>query len=142
MKPKPKNGKHLIARNDALDAKIKKRPYMDKDVETLSAMGRRNLKLIRILYASVALEIILTGAVAYFASQTIISKNRTEINHVAIVRSCESGNGFRKDNLALWTYILALPTQQPLTDAQKDVAADFTTFVNKTFALHDCSQIE
>lgn len=141
-KATPKNGKHLIERNDALDEKMKKHPDLAKSIEDLFILGRRNRKLIKVLYGLVVAVIVLGGAVTYLASQVVITKNRNESNHIALVNSCNSGNDFRKDNLALWTYILNIKPVQPPTDDQKKVASDFTAFVHKTFALRDCTHIK
>lgn len=142
MTAEPKNGKHLIARNDALDKKMKQHPDLVQNIEDLFVLGRRNRKLIRVLYGLVVVVVILGAAVTYLTSQVVISKSRAESNHITLVNSCTSGNEFRKDNLSLWTYILNIKPVQPPTDAQKKIANDFAALVNKTFAPRDCTNIK
>lgn len=141
MIAKSKNGKRLIARNDALDKRLKKHPDLDKNIETLFAIGKRNRRLIKLLYISVILEVIMSITITYLASQVVLSKNRIENTHISLVNNCKSGNDLRKDNLALWTYILNIPPPKPPTKQQEQITIDFKSFIKNTFALRDCSKL-
>lgn len=134
--------RQLVKKSDELDKKMKKHPDIDKNIEALFAIGRRNRRLIKLLYLSLIVEAVLVCAVIYFASQAAVTRSRVENTHNSLVNSCESGNDFRRDNLALWQYILNIPPTQPPSPDQKKTVEDFSKFVKTTFALRNCSQIK
>lgn len=133
---------NIVERSDQIDEKLKKIPDLNKNIDDLVAYGRRNRKLIWLSWLSIIFDLILTLAVIYFANQSIISRNRIESTHISVVANCQAGNNFRKDNLKLWNYVLAVPSPTPRTEQQEQTRTDFRKFVNKTFELRDCSKIQ
>lgn len=111
-------------------------------VEGLSDYGKRSRHLIRLLWASVIFDLVLSialgfiGITARTASErataaTAASKVTANNQH----QTCLSGNEARALTVQLWDYVLASPLPRT-DDAQK--VADFRKFLDQTFAPRVC----
>lgn len=130
-----------VARSDELDKKLEQVPDIDKAVSDLITSGAQNRRLIRWVITSIVFEVVLTFAIGFVFVQTQFARANTISNKNALIASCNSGNEFRKSNLVLWQYILDIPPETPRTQQQTDKTAKFQEFLDKTFALRDCTRI-
>jgi hypothetical protein len=113
----------------------------------LAMYGRKNRHLIWITIISLALDILLTGAVTVVAIQahdasSAASSARTAA--IAVAQSdrnlCLSGNAARAQQVELWDYILSL-AQPPATPAARDRIAEFKAHLETIFAPRNCADV-
>lgn len=127
----------LDTRNAALNKELEENP-IDVQVEALARADKRQARQVVILAVTVVFDVLLTIGFGYITLRTHELANQAENNRVALTRNCETANDSRKNNRALWDYILAIPTPNaPTVDQQKN-RTDFKAFVDKTFAPRDC----
>lgn len=130
-----------VKRSDDLDRKLQEHPDIDKSVKTLIEGSKRMRTLINLVIVSLVFEFFLTVAIAYVFSVAQYNKSNVVSNQKALVASCNAGNEFRKSNLVLWQYILNIPTDRVPTPEQTQRTQNFQAFLDKTFALRDCSNL-
>lgn len=127
----------LDTRNAALNKELEENP-IDVQVEALARADKRQSRQVVVLAITVVFDVLLTIGFGYITVRTHQLANQSENNRVALTRNCETANDSRKNNRALWDYILAIPTPDaPTVDQQKN-RTDFKAFVDKTFASRDC----
>ena len=87
------------------------------------------------------LTFLLAGASSWFSIRAV----RGEVsNRATITQLCETGNGFRADQVTLWTHLVAISSPPPHeTAAQKAARAKtvraFLAYVRKVFKPRDCT---
>ena len=88
-----------------------------------------------------ALTFLLAGASSWFSIRAV----RGEVsNRATITQLCETGNGFRADQVTLWTHLVTVSTPPPHeTAAQKAARAKtvsaFLAYVRTVFKPRDCT---
>lgn len=127
----------LDSRSDELDKRIEDND-IDKGIEALSKGVSRQRRTIRFLIIAFALDFILSIGLIAVAIKTNEALQLSQNNKEAVVANCETANEARKNNRALWDYILAIPTPNAPTIEQQKNRTDFKAFVDKTFAPRDC----
>lgn len=130
----------VIAKSDQLDAKLS--TGLDKQINDMFKFGQRTRQITYMLIAIVTLSILSSCAVAYIAVQarhTSDLANSTKHDQFVI---CESGNKGRASNLALWNYILALPSVTPPNPDQQQQITAFRAFLTTAFQSIDCANPE
>jgi hypothetical protein len=124
----------VVERSDALDERI----AGSADIEALVRYGHTSRRMIRVLGVSLALDILLSVAVAWVAwraDQT--SREATSIQ--AQQRSaCLAGNEARAGQRTLWHHVLDLPPTAPRTEAQQQQADQVGAYVDGLFAPRRC----
>jgi hypothetical protein len=102
--------------------------------QELARRDRVNRRLIWGLIVSLALDLIITVALAALA---------IEVRHNAASNAnlCLSGNAARVQQVQLWDYLLKLG-RQPKTAAQRKDVAAFKAHLGTLFAPRDCSRID
>jgi len=131
-----------VERSDEFDERLKSMPDLEEQIGILAEAGKKTRRLVLMLAISVGINVALTLLLgAFFYNQNII-QDKLIRNQNNIVASCNSGNEFRKSNLKLWEYILAIPPSPNQTPEQKQKVDDFEKFVNQTFKLRDCSKLD
>ena len=119
---------------------------------SLEVYGKANRHRIWLTYGLLAVDVLLTIAVAFFAVQAGDADRRAESAsaravvanaadsalHAAQISGCQAGNAERAGELALWTYLFHAST--PGTPAQQKAVALFMQKVDKTFAPRDCAK--
>lgn len=129
----------LDSRSDELDKKLEDNP-VDKGIEALAKGVSRQRRAIRLLAVSIVLEFVLTIGVAVIAFKTNEALNLSQSNKDAVIANCETANDSRKNQLALWNYVFAIPPSQPPTPDQQTRAKEFKSFVDITFQPRDCQK--
>ena len=87
------------------------------------------------------LTLLLAGASSWFSVRAV----RGEVsNRATITQLCETGNGFRADQVTLWTHLVTISAPPPHeTAVQKAARAKtvraFLAYVRKVFAPRDCT---
>ena len=87
------------------------------------------------------LTLLLAGASSWFSVRAV----RGEVaNRATITQLCETGNGFRADQVTLWSHLVTISAPPPHeTAAQKAARAKtvraFLAYVRKVFAPRDCT---
>lgn len=62
---------------------------------------------------------------------------------VAAKQGCENANDARAASLALWQYVLTLPSQDPTsTPAEVELLARFKVWVEVLYQPHDCDNLD
>lgn len=131
-----------VERSDEFDKKLASRPKLEEQIGILAEAGKKTRRLVLYLAVSVGVNVALTILLgAFFYNQNVIQDDLIR-NKNNIVASCNSGNEFRKSNLKLWEYILAIPPASDQTAEQKQKVDEFEDFVNQTFKLRDCSKLD
>lgn len=127
----------ILKRSEALDERLKGGD-VEQGLNDLSKYGRKSRHYIRLLTATLILDIFLTAGLIAFG----LHSNST---HNSVVAGCRSGNEFRTNQKQLWNYILAIPSDRPLTSEQQAKRdrqiTNFKVFLDKTFKLRDCSKL-
>ena len=128
--------KDIVERSDELDQQMDQLGSLNKTVEELVKAGKRSRVLYRLLSFSIILDIILTLFLVFVY-------DRTQNTHQTVVAGCEVGNQFRTNEVMLWHTILdlAATNNQSPTPQQIQQRAQFEQFLDKTFALRDCSKL-
>src|SRR6266571_1445000 len=84
--------------------------------------------------------LLLSGAAYFFSTRAV----RGEVaNRATVVQLCETGNGFRAQQVTLWTHLVAISAPPPNeTPAQKQkrqaLTREFLAYVRTVFAPRDC----
>lgn len=130
---------NLEERDNELNKQMTKHPA-EESVQILVKDAQRRTRQLRILTGSVIFQIFFLFGLAYGWYQNHEIALQAETNKNAIVRSCETSNDSRKNQLELWNYILSITPEQPRSEAQNKQAEEFRAFVNKTFAPRDCQK--
>lgn len=128
---------NLEERDDELNKQMATHPA-EESIQVLVKDAHRSKRYFRILAISVALDIILSIGLAFFAYQTNQAVRVAQSSRAAIVANCETANDSRNKQLVLWGYVLSLTPQQPRTPEQEARVDEFKEFVEKTFAPRDC----
>lgn len=128
----------LDDRNAELERKLKENP-IDTQIEALIKADSRRKIQVRLLAASLILDLFLTIAFGFITVQTRELAQRADDNKTALLRNCETANDSRRNNRLLWDYLLAIPPAQVQTPEQQQTRAEFKKFVEKTFAPRDCA---
>ena len=87
------------------------------------------------------LTLLLAGASSWFSVRAV----RGEVsNRATITQLCETGNGFRADQVTLWTHLVTISAPPPHeTAAQKAARAKtvraFLAYVRTVFKPRDCT---
>jgi hypothetical protein len=88
-----------------------------------------------------AVGVILVGVLfALVAGGWRLNQLQRNYTHGLAVVQCESGNEFRTNDQARWTYLLTL-LGPPRTDHDRALVAQFTAYVKKADAPRDCDAI-
>jgi hypothetical protein len=124
----------VIDRSDELDRRI----AGSREIEELRKAGRHRQRLIRILGASLALDILLTGGFGWLAWRADQSARAAASLQAQAHATCLSGNEARAGQRQLWHYILDLPPTAPRTPAQQEQADRFAVYIDSTFAPRRC----
>lgn len=127
----------LDERSDALDKRLEEHPA-EEAIRVLVKDAKRRKRQLRILTVSVILDILLTFGLATVSYQTSQIARLAESNKNAVVANCEVSNDSRRNNKALWDYLLALPPSETQTPAEAQQVNQFKSFVAKTFAERNC----
>lgn len=130
-----------VTRSDQLDEKMAHAPA-EEAIKSIIAYSKRSRTIIKYLSILTFLGMILVIGVAFLFVLYQSNKTQLENNRNSLIAACESGNEFRKTNLILWDYILALPTREERTEKEKKEVVEFQNFINKTFAPRDCNAIK
>ena len=140
-------GDELTPRKDPADALATAQALtasmgqLASEVNELNRLGHRNRRMIWGLAASLALDIILTGGIAWTATQAQSANGAAKQNRVTHINVCMSGNVARQQNLQLWEYVLSVPPSTPPTEKQKQQREQFRVRVHQIFAPRDCDRI-
>lgn len=131
---------NVEAKSDALDAKLD--AGLDDEINQLFEFSRRTRQITYLLIAVVMLSALSWIGVGYIAVQ---ARNTSHIaastKHDQFI-ICEAGNKARASNLALWNYILALPSVTPPNPDQQQQITAFRTFLAAAFQNIDCANPE
>lgn len=127
-------GDDLLERSDALDERIARSP----DVADLVKASRRNWLVIRILGASVVIELLLGAGVAYLAYEA--RQTAAQANSLAAQArtTCLAGNQARAGQLQLWHYVLDMTATTARTPEQQEQATRFRIYIDELFAPRRC----
>lgn len=131
---------NLDERNATLNQKIDDTELPDA-VSTLVKDAKKRKRQVKLLTASIILDLLLTIGLGFLSIQTHNIASKSESTQQALIKGCESTNDARSSNKLLWHYLLDLPTPAAPTLQQQQVRDQFTQFVDKTFALRDCSAV-
>ncbi len=124
----------LIKRSDELDDRI----AGSADIEALVRASRRNLILLRILAASVALDLVLSVVVGGLAWEAHLAAAQTTSIEARAKAACLSGNESRAAQVQLWHYVLDLSSAGGQSPQQQEEAEQLRAYVDKTFAPRHC----
>lgn len=127
----------LDSRNEELDKKLEENP-IDDIVHALVRADDNRKNQVRWLAVSLLLDVLLTIAFGWVTIQTHNLAVEAESNKTALIRNCETANEARKNQRALWGFILSVPPQEPRTPEQQKRVDSFSQFVDTTFAPRDC----
>lgn len=121
-----------------------------RDLQTETAelrrYGKRNRHLIRLVAASVALDILLSAGLAYAIHRADQAANTARRAASAQVVTCRSSNAARTVQTDLWNFILNTfppPAGETATaKTQRETStAQFKTYVASAFAQRNCDQL-
>lgn len=127
----------LDSRNADLDEKLEGNP-IDEQIAALVRADNQRKNQVRLLAASVALDIILSIVLGFVTWKTNELAREAQSNRQAVIANCEIANEARTKQRQLWSYVISLTPERPRTEAQQDRVVQFEKFVNETFAPRDC----
>jgi len=127
-----------VERSDDLDRRIALGLGVTRDVENLMRASKRSLLLIRVLFVSVVFDVLLSVALGLVAIRADTAANQANSVQRRQVATCLAANEARAAQIALWTYILDLPSTAPNTPEQQQRIKQFRAFVATTFAPRKC----
>jgi hypothetical protein len=131
----------VVARSDALDEQL----GVSHVIQGLVKTGRTNRRIIVGLLISLALDILLSIAVAIIAVKANDTASTAASAKTQARQNCIAGNASRADQLKLWTYVLSFPPPVNETPAarRRRMAATvkFTAFIHRVFAPRDCDHL-
>jgi hypothetical protein len=128
--------------------------------QQLSEYGRRNRQLIRRSRRLIAVDIVLTIALALVGLNSARSNDRADTavataavakaraaaantaavaEHQSLIAGCEAGNVNRKNELGVWDYLLDNTT--PTSKAQAKALAKFGQKIDQAYAPRNCVKV-
>jgi hypothetical protein len=115
------------------DLEAARKASEDRD-EALRRYGRKNRRLVVTTLASLAVDVVLTVALALFAVQA---------HHVAVSSRnlCLSVNAARAQQLGLWSYLISI-SRKPATADDRARVAEFEQHLRVVFAPRDCNNVK
>lgn len=137
--------KSLDQRNNELNQKLEHNP-IDQSVEVLVKDAKRRGRQILLLTISLAIDIVLTAALAWLTFATREIATDVQNSKDTIVNNCKVGNEFRKIEAELWDHILSFQQVQtgltPEEQARRDANIEhFRGYFETIFAPRDCNNI-
>lgn len=133
----------LVQRSDTLDV-IVNRSDVSRSIEQLQTSGERLKKLVKYTRIAIGLEFLLVVGFVIVFTLTQVNRSSLESARASVIASCNANNEFRKDNLVLWKYILAVPRDpsRPVqTPTERENVKNFTAYVENVFSPRDCERI-
>ena len=121
------------------DSEDRDQQLAERDAQ-LSRYGQRNRHLIWVTIVSLALDVLLTAALAVVAVQANHASGAASAVAQSDRNLCLSGNVARAQQVSLWNYVLTI-SQQPASSAERARVAEFRTHLHKLFAPRDCAHI-
>jgi hypothetical protein len=123
-----------IQRSDDLDRRLER----SGSIATLAETGRRNRRMIHLLWVAIVLDVLLSvalGVTALRASQVAAqAASLQQQQHTA----CLAANDARTAQRELWDYLLSLPPSSPRTATQEAQLEQFRAYVNRVLAPRRC----
>jgi hypothetical protein len=132
----------IITRSDNLDKRMDTAGSPDEMINDLVKYGRQNRRLIKWIFISVALDILLTASLSFVFLRQQHNQNSILATSNFVTAGCKSGNDIRAAEIKLWNYVLSFPPATPRTPAQNQQVADFKVFLDKTFAPRNCGTLK
>ena len=89
------------------------------------------------------IAVIVAGASSWLAVRAVQGEVKSR---ASVVQLCETGNGFRAQQVTLWEHIIAIsappPRETPAQHrARAALLASFRQYVRQVFAARDCSRL-
>lgn len=107
-------------------------------VVALGKIVQRDRRRVRILAASVILDIVLSIAVGFFAVTAVSAKDQAEQNRTNSRIACLAGNDARAGQIQLWDYVLSVSASKSPTPEEKARTETFRVYVKNLFKPRDC----
>jgi hypothetical protein len=110
------------------------------DIGALRTFGQRNRHFIWGLAVSLALDVVLSIAVAILAVSASNATSLANQNKQAQLVTCKAGNETRAANIQLWAYVLDLAnaTNPTPTPQQVEGIRQFKIYLAQVYAPRDC----
>lgn len=134
--------KDLIERADELEQRTKGTDIdVGSSIKALVEASKYNRRF-NIINAFLLVAVVLIGSATIIMAFQI-NNNSIEIaqNRQTLINNCAIGNEFRTTEKSLWNYILSIPSEQTPTPEQQLRIDSFKSYLDKNFALRDCSKI-
>lgn len=131
MDDRIEHAEQLVNKADALDRRID--AQTERVINDLVTYKDRAIKWQ--IAASISMVIMFLMIVVGIFLVVKVRDNATTIKDF-----CESTNRANESQITLWHFILDLPPDENTTEQQKQLVAQFTNLVDRTFAPHNCSQ--
>ncbi len=135
----------LLAQCHTIETKLVE---LSAHIVNLTAYGRRNRRLIRLLAVSLVLDVVLSlglGWVAFNAKEASDSARRATTAAALVATdahaTCLTSNEARAVQHDLWKYVLNVPPSRPLTATESGQRAQFRTYIDATLAPRDCDKV-
>lgn len=113
-----------------------------ESINSYAAESNRTKRVLRLLAVSIAFDITLSVGLGGLAIKADHAARVAARANNAVRAGCLAGNDFRKAESELWGFILSLPPQPGLTDAQKATQQantdKFKAYVASAFAPRQC----